>query len=242
MSTSTHTIREIVSTHTSAAAVLQRFDIDLCTYAKNSLESTCDELQLSVEQVLEKLAEAAADEKGMTTIDLNGYSLTRLIQHIVRTHHRFVRRELPRFTSMAEKLAGKHGAKAPELKTIESLVKTLQTEMLAHLEKEEQVLFPFITQMEEELEGGMAAHACFRTVAQPIAMMVREHDSAEGLLAQMRALTGGFMPPEWACTTHIALYVGLSAFEADLHRHVQLENDLLFPRAIKAEAALNRRG
>lgn len=242
MSTATQTIRELVSTQSSAAAVLQRFDIDLCSHADASLQNACNELQLSVDQVLEKLADAAANEPGARTIDVCGYSQERLIQHIVRTHHQTVRRELPRLSAMAHKLAAKHGERAPELKTIEGLVEMLRLEMLAHLEKEEQVLFPFIAQMEEEATGGSHAQACFRSVAQPIAMMEQEHDSAESLLSEMRKISKDFAPPAWACATYIAFYAGLDLFADDLRQHVHLENDILFPRAIATEAALRQQG
>jgi regulator of cell morphogenesis and NO signaling len=243
MPTSTQSIREIISTQSSAAAVLQRFDIDLCSHADEPLRQACAELQLSVEQVLEKLTDAAAVEGGDVPADLPSYSLTRLIQHIVRTHHQYVRRELPRLAQMARKLACKHGECSPELKKVESLVDTLHSEMLAHLQKEEAILFPYIAQMEDETTGnGSAASACFRTVAWPTSMMVQEHESAEELIREVGVLTNGFQPPEWACPTHIALFGGLKGFQADLSRHVHLENDLLFPRSIEMESALNQRG
>ncbi len=238
----TQSIREIVSSQSSAAAVLQRFDIDLCSHADESLKQACAELQLSVDQVLEKLSDAAAKENGAAPADLAGYSLNRLIQHIVRTHHQYVRSELPRLVEMAHKLTGKHGDRAPKLKEVENLLDALHAEMFAHLQKEEQVLFPFIAQMEEEAAGfASPAHACFQTVAQPVSMMVREHESAEGLVAQMRGLTNEFNAPAWACPTHIALYTWLKKFESDLRQHVHLENDILFPRAIEMESALNQR-
>jgi regulator of cell morphogenesis and NO signaling len=243
MPTSTQSIREIISTQSSAAAVLQRFDIDLCSHADESLRQACAELQLSVDQVLEKLSDAATGEQGNVPADLPSYSLNRLIQHIVRTHHQYVRRELPRLAQMAHKLAGKHGDRLPELKRVETLLEALHAEMLAHLQKEEAILFPFIAQMEDEATGnGAPARACFRTVSQPISMMVQEHESAEGLVREMGVLTNGFAPPEWACPTHIALYSGLKGFEADLRQHVHLENDLLFPRSIQMESELKRRG
>jgi regulator of cell morphogenesis and NO signaling len=244
MPTSTQSIREIVATQSSAAAVLERFDIDLCSHANESLHQACAELQLSVDQVLEKLSDAAAKENGAAPADVASYSLNRLIQHIVRTHHQFVRRELPRLAEMVHELAGKHSDEAPELKMVETLLNTLRNEMFAHLHKEEQILFPFIAQMEEDANGsGSPARACFRTVAHPISMMVREHESAEGLVAEMRGLTNDFQAPQqWACPMHIAFYAGLSSFETDLRQHVHLENDVLFPRAIALEAELNRRG
>ena len=125
MPTSTQSIREIVSNQSSAAAVLQRFDIDLCSRADESLKQACAELQLSVDQVLEKLSDAAANEPGAEPADLASYSMSRLIQHIVRTHHQYVRRELPRLAEMAHKVAGKHGDRAPELRKIERLLDEL---------------------------------------------------------------------------------------------------------------------
>ncbi|HET6170118.1 MAG TPA: iron-sulfur cluster repair di-iron protein [Terracidiphilus sp.] len=242
MPTSTQSIREIVSNQSSAAAVLQRFEIDLCSQANESLKQACTELQLSVDQVLEKLSDAAGKENGAVPADLAGYSLSRLIQHIVRVHHQYVRSELPRVAAMAHKLAAKHGDRSPELKRVEALLDALHAEMFAHLQKEEQVLFPFIAQMEEEAAGFTSpVRACFKTVAQPVSMMVREHESAEGLVAEMRRLTNGFKAPAWGCVTYVALFAELSQFERDLRQHVHIENDILFPRAVEMESTLNER-
>lgn len=224
-------------------AVLERFEIDPCTHAEESLDCACAELQLSVDQVREKLADAAACEPGAVPADLARYSISRLIQHIVRTHHQYVRRELPRLAEMARKLTGKHGDRAPELNKIAQLIEELHADMLAHLEKEEQILFPFIAEVDQDAgSSGTPRRACFRTVALPISMMMKEHDSAGRLVAEMRNLSHGFDAPAWACPTYIAFYSGLQEFENDFGQHVHLENDLLFPRAIDMEAKLNRRG
>jgi regulator of cell morphogenesis and NO signaling len=242
MCTAAQSIREIVTRQPSAAKIFPRFDIDLCSRADESLKQACVELQLSVDQVVEKLSDAAANEPGAEPADLASYSMSRLIQHIVRTHHQYVRCELPRLVEMAHKLTGKHGPRAPELKEVETLLDALHAEMFAHLQKEEQVLFPFIAQMEEETAGfASSARACFQTVAQPVSMMVREHESTEGLVAEMRRLTNDFKTPAWACPTHVALYARLNQFERDLRKHVHLENDILVPRAIEMEFALNQR-
>jgi len=242
MATSTQSIREIVSNQSSAAAVLQRFDIDLCSRADESLQQACADLQLSIDQVVEKLAEAAMKQHGAAAVDVASYSQSRLILHIVRTHHQYVRCELPRLLEVAQKLAGKHGDRAPELKKVECLAGALRDEMFAHLEKEEQVLFPYISHMEEAVAGfASPERACFQTVAQPISMMVLEHESAKGLVAEMRKVTNEFKAPAWACPTHLVLYAGLQQFEHDLRQHVHLENDILFPRAIEMESTLNQR-
>jgi len=242
MPTATQSIREIVSAEPSAAAVFERFEIDLCSQADTELERVCADLQLSVDQVLEKLADAESRANGTTAPDLENYSLARLIQHIVRTHHQTIRQELPRLAELSQRIAAKHGEKAPRFKTLALLIEQLQIEMFAHLAKEEQVLFPYIVRLEEAAEDGSAApFACFRSVAQPISMMVQEHDTAEGIVAQLRALTNGFEPPAWACPRNTAFHGSLAAFEKDLRQHVHLENEILFPRAITLETELAQR-
>ena len=240
MPTSTQSIREIAAAHSSAAAVLKRFDIDFCSRADESLEQACAELQLSIEQVLEKLADAETNEAGAPPSDPARLSASRLIQHIVRVHHQRVRQDLPRLAVMAHKLAEERAA---ELNAVEILIEDLRADMLSHIEKEEQVLFPFIAQMDQDLlVSSLPACASFRSVIQPISMMEREHESANRMVAEMRSLTNGFEPPAKACATHLAFYTSLRAFETDLNQHVHLENDVLFPYAIEMEAALNTRG
>jgi regulator of cell morphogenesis and NO signaling len=242
MPTSTQSIREIVATQASAARVFERFEIDLCLQADKSLDRACAELQLSVDQVLENLANAEAQEEGHLSVDPATLSSERLIQQIVRVHHQYIRQELPRLADMAQKLAGKCSDRAPELKTIAELLEELRAEMLKHIQKEEQVLFPLIAQMDQEIIVVYPpARACFRSVSHPIFMMEQEHESANHIVAELRRLTMDFEPPEWACTTHIALFSGLREFETDLKQHVHLENDVLFPRAIRLEAELNSR-
>jgi regulator of cell morphogenesis and NO signaling len=243
MPTSTQSVREIVATQPSAAKVFQRFDIDLCSQAEKSLDGACAELQLSVDQVLEKLADAETQDLGGPAVDPACLPIGRLIQHIVRVHHQYVRQELPRLAEMAQKLAAKRSDRAPELKNVEELLEELRTDMLAHIQKEEQVLFPFMSQMDHDsIIVYPPAHTCFRSVAQPVSKMMQEHESANHIVAELRRITLGFQPPAWACATHIALFAGLSEFEADLKQHVHLENDVLFPRAIELEAELNSRG
>lgn len=242
MPTSTQSIREIVTQYPSSARVFHRFDIDLCLQADLSLEGACQELQLSVDQVLEKLTDSEAQERGGLASDPATLSLARLVQHIVRIHHLCVRQELPRLTEMALKLAATRGDRAPELAKVAELIEKLRGEMYTHIQKEEQVLFPFISQMDQEsIVAYPPSHACFRSVTHPIFMMEQEHESADHIVAELIRLTNHFEPPSWACATHIALFSGLREFEADLKQHVHLENDVLFPRAIQLEAELKVR-
>ena len=241
MATATQSIREIVAASPSAAAVLERFEINLCRLGDTELARACAELHLSIDQVLEKLAYAESQASGATAPDLENASLTRLIQHIVRTHHQTVRRELPRFAELSQRIARRHGEQAPQYATVAKLIEHLREDLFAHLEKEEQMLFPYMVGLEEAAADGSAApHACFRSVLQPISVMIREHDGAEEIMAQLRRLTNGFEPPEWACAKNTVFHQSLSAFAEDLRQHVHLENDLLFPRAIALEAELRR--
>lgn len=242
MPTATQSIREIVTTQPSAARIFHRFDIDLCVQADLTLDEACRELQLSVDQVLEKLADAAGSGAGAVAMDPATMPLTRLIQHIVRVHHQCVRQELPRLAEMARKVAAKRGDRAPELHSVADLVDRLHHELHAHIQKEEQVLFPFISQMDQEsIAAYPVAHACFRSVAHPILMMEQEHESADHIMAELVCLTNRFETPSWACATHAALISGLREFETDLKQHVHLENDVLFPRAIEMEAEIGTR-
>jgi len=242
MPTATQSIREIVTAEPSAAAVLERFEIDLCKNSDEQLDRACAELQLSVDQVLEKLADAEAVARGAFAPDLESYTLSRLIQHIVRTHHQTVRQELPRFAELSRRIATKHGGKAPQYKIVAILIEQLRNEMFAHIQKEELVLFPHIVRLEEAWKSRQPAPAgCFQSVAQPVSMMMQEHDSAEGIMAQICAATNGFKAPDWACSRNAAFHAGLAASAADLRQHIHAENDLLFPRAISLEADTRQR-
>jgi len=237
MPVSNQSIREIVAEHPYAATVFHRFDIDLCSQADATLSLACTELQLSVDQVLEKLEEAERKEKGGSAIDPQSLSLERLIQHIVRIHHRHVRQELPALAEMARKLAEQRGERAPEVCQVEVLVERLRTEMLAHIQKEEQILFPLISQVAQGLPmGHLSWGEGFGSLAYAVSMMMRQHETTDRIIGELRQLTQGFEAPAWACVTHSALLARLRTFEADRKQHLYLENDILFPRTIQLES------
>ena len=239
MATSAQLIRDIVSNQSSAASVLERFEIDLCLYGNDSLQHVCTELQLSLDQVLEKLSDAETTEDGAGCPGLSSYSLYRLIQHVVRVHHSYLRRELPRLSSMAHKLAEVRGHQSPELLRIDDVLSSLHTVIVNHLEKEEQLLFPYLASMEQGPEKVAATgQAHFSSITQPIRRMLREHELAKGLLEELRNLTAGFTAPDLACVTHRALFAGLRQFETSLAQHLHVEDDILFPRAISLEGAV----
>lgn len=243
MTTATQSIREIISSQPTAAVILQRFDIDVCAHANETLDEACAELQLSVEQVREKLEHDAAVEAGAEHADPREFAPSRLIQHIVRVHHKNVRQELPRLLELAHIVGERYNERAPELRAIELAVTELQVEMAEHIGKEEQVLFPYIAQVDEApLLAFRPPQLSFSRMGQPVLMMAQEHERAKLLLVELRRLTNDFKPPVWACSTFVALYSGLRTFADRLEEHIRLENDVLFPCAMAMEAELTREG
>lgn len=229
--TATQTIREIVDQSPATLGVFKRFGIDICRHGSETLESVSEKLQLSCEQLSEKLAEAQHPAMAQAPEEL---SAVKLIQHIVRAHHHYVRRELPALVEIAERVAVRHGEHTPSLIRVRDLVNMLHDELMTHLMKEEEILFPYIAKLEHS-GPGESVHGCFRTVSQPISMMLHEHDQTLHCFVELRKLTDTYTPPPEACTKYRALFKGLKAFEQDIRRHIHLENDFLFPRAQKLE-------
>jgi len=231
---SADTLRSIALDKPATIRVFERFHLDYCCGGNRPLAEACAEKGIAMEDVVAALAEATASETGEK--DFTQATLTALIQHIVGTHHAYVCSELPRLKSMAERVASKHGPTHPETAATQSNLAQLADELMLHLNKEERILFPYIEDLERSHDQDAApSSACFGSVENPIQAMVHEHESAATLLGEMRAATHDFVPWPEACPTTVGLYHGLDAFERDLHRHVHLENNLLFPRAIELE-------
>ncbi|MFP3940626.1 MAG: iron-sulfur cluster repair di-iron protein [Thermoanaerobaculia bacterium] len=232
-------VAKIATRHPGTIRVFQRHGIDFCCGGKRPLAEACTEHGLDFESLREELAAEMAgpvpDEK-----DWNEASLTELIDHIVGRYHDSLRQELPRLAAMADRVLTVHGEKYPDM--LPALARTfhgLRSELESHTMKEEQILFPWVREMEGLARTGAgAAAAPGPSVDGPIAVMEAEHDDAAHALAELRRLTEGFQPPTGACTTFRGLYHGLAELEADTHRHIHLENNVLFPRAQALEAEL----
>ena len=164
--------------------------------------------------------------------------LTALVRFILDTHHVTTREAIATLPPLATKVRGRHGEEHPGTRSVEELVYKLAGDLAPHLQKEEQILFPYIEALDRAAgEGGGPAASCFGTVRNPIRMMRTEHETAVGILSELRAVTAGYTLPADACASFADLYAGLTRLEDDLHRHIHLENDVLFPRAIELEAA-----
>ena len=238
MSTVTEkTIRDIALENPATIRVFERFGIDYCCGGRKSLEQACSELQLSPDQVIEKLEEcfhASSDESP----DWQHASLSKLIQHIVRQHHTYCRQEVPRLKALAEKVKSRHGSTHPELTEIARIVEALGNDMLVHMLKEEQVLFPYIAGVEHAQSAGQEPPvSIFGSLSNPVTAMVDDHEEAGAMLRALRKLSSDYTPPMGACPSYQGLFHGLADFEKDMHQHVHLENNILFPRAMAAQPA-----
>lgn len=235
----TATVGEIVAADFRAAEVLERFGIDFCCGGRRSLTDACRAAVAdpdAVVQALEALPPARAGEDD----DVVRWGLDRLIGHIVSTHHVYVRSALPRITQYLTKLVEVHGARHPELARVSAYFDQLSVDFSQHLLKEEQVLFPYVKELASgEVDARFGSP--FGTIENPIRMMEREHHEGADVLRIIRELTKGYTAPADGCSTYRACLEELEQFERDLHRHVHLENNVLFPRAIEIEnAALAR--
>ena len=228
--TADKTVRELAVELPHATRVFERLGIDYYCGGQKSLEEACTSAKVSMDDVLRELEECAA-ATSPTDRDWNAAPLAKLVDHIVSMHHTYVKSEVPRIEALISKVAGVHGKNHPELEQVRVAFRELATELAAHLMKEEQILFPYV----KEMAGGRRGPSCFGTVQNPIRVMMMEHDHAGEKLHEMRRLTSDYSLPGDACASYASLFQALAQFEQDLHEHIHLENNILFPRAVALE-------
>ena len=221
-------VGQLVAEKPARSQVFERWGIDYCCGGKKPLAEVCQTKKLDREAIVRDL-EASDAVPTPDETDWNQQSLTKLCDHIVAAHHDYLREALPRLSVLIGKVAERHGAKDRRLVSLRALFQSFSAEMLAHMGKEEQILFPSIRLLEA---GGSATR-----VLGPIEVMLAEHDHAGADLEEMKSLTDGFAPNPEACNTWRAMLQGLSDLNADTHVHVHKENNILFPRAVKAAQA-----
>jgi regulator of cell morphogenesis and NO signaling len=238
--TATHTVRELALERPEATRVFEQLHIDYCCGGSRPLAEACADAGVDVETVMRLLEESvAAYAPHAAGIDVQTASLTALITYIVETHHRFTRQEMERLGALLEKVRSVHGQRHPELLEIEPLFHDLCGDLVPHMLKEEQILFPYIVEMQAAAQHQRALSLPpFGSVRHPVRMMMLEHDTAGDLLRRMRAASVDYTVPADGCLSYQTLYQALAAFEADLHQHIHLENNILFPRAVEMENTL----
>lgn len=236
MSTATtKTVREIVLEHPGAAELFEKAGIDYCCGGAKPLDEACQTAGVSVQEIERELT-ALAKTPAPAARNWEKEPLTDLVHHIIQKHHAFVRESLPRISARLEKVCGKHGQNHPELNQMQATFAGLNEELSMHLMKEEMVLFPYIERAEEALlQKEPLLPPPFGTMENPVRMMMMEHDSAGGALRSMRQASKNYGVPADACTSFQLVYRELQEFEADLHQHIHLENNILFPRALQME-------
>ena len=231
-------IKDMVTEDFRTAAVFEKYSIDFCCGGKKPLEAACLEQGVNVADVL-------ADLHNLDQVAASGgarfaeWDLDLLAQYIVQNHHQYLRRIIPSLSAHTEKVASVHGKNHSELLGIAEQFAAIANELSGHMMKEERILFPYISALAAaRRDGTKPQRPPFQTLRNPITMMEAEHQSAGDGLAFIRTLSHGYTVPADGCTTYRVTYQELEEFERDLHQHVHLENNILFPKAIELEDAL----
>ena len=237
--TTEKTVREWALENPAATRVFEKIGIDYCCGGNKSLEQACRAANLPLDEVVDALD--AADQSARAVRSERSWHtepLADLISHIKNIHHKFTREEIVRLGPLFDKVCSVHGKNHPELLQMATTFHGLAQELTTHMMKEDMVLFPYIARMEEAvIQGEPVLPPSFGSVQNPVSMMEHEHDSAGNALRAMREAGGGYEAPSDACVSYQTLYKALAEFEADLHQHIHLENNILFPRAIVMEKA-----
>jgi regulator of cell morphogenesis and NO signaling len=238
MITADKTMRDIVLEYNGTAGVLEKYGLDFCCQGMRSLDEACKTKKLDTNAVLEELKATFVDEPGFNRYQR--WDVSFLCDYIVNHHHSYVKEALPLIEQHLTKVISVHGERHPELNEVGEIFIQVYQELAQHMMKEEQVLFPYIAEMDRALKLGIpVSPAHFGTVNHPIERMEAEHEFAGEAMDRIRVLLRDYTPPEDACTTMRVTYNELAAFEHDLHQHVFLENAILFPRAKKLEVDMH---
>ena len=227
-------VAEFVSSNYKAADVFKKYGIDFCCGGGVSVAEVCREKNLDYEKIHGELN--ALDDQIPPSHDFNNWELDFLIDYIIQTHHSYVRKNIPLILEYAEKVARVHGHHYNETIELKRLFQNVASELTAHLQKEEGILFPYIKMMVNAIRNGMPIpNPPFGTIQNPVRMMQMEHDEAGATFKKIAALSNDYQPPEGACNTFRVLFAKFKEFEEDLHQHIHLENNILFPKAIGLE-------
>jgi regulator of cell morphogenesis and NO signaling len=230
------TLADIVAADFRAAAVLDRFGLDFCCGGKRTLDEACAAKKLDAGAVAAALGALDPTSGGGAAAPDVNWRPDALARHIVERHHGYVRAQTPVIAARLAKLVSVHGERHKELAAVAAHFAEVAAELQTHMIKEEQILFPYIAALAAAADGGSAPPPNpFGTVRNPIRMMEMEHQSAGGELATIRELTGDYTVPEDGCATYRVCYAELADFDRDLRRHIHLENNVLFPKAVQLE-------
>ncbi len=233
------TVRDLALEMPQATRVLERLKIDYCCGGDMPLSEACATAGIEVANLERMLAEAElAEVQGNGSQDFQQATLSELIGHILDKHHVYTKSEMARLDPLIDKVIAAHGENHAELRVIGNVFQRLCADLKPHMFKEEEVLFPYILEMERASQQQRPAPmAPFGTVNNPVRMMMMEHETVGAILRELRELSSNYTVPADGCISYQTLYQALEAFEGDLHQHIHLENNILFPRAIELEGS-----
>jgi len=232
------TIGELVAADYRKAEVFRKFGLDFCCGGKKSLKDACNEKGIEEKEVEVALSEVENQSKNVQH-DFNSWEIDFLTDYIINVHHKYVKENVSMLFEYSDKVANRHGNNHPEVIRIAQLYQLTAEELKAHMEKEEKMLFPYIKQLvATKNENGSLENSAFGNIKNPINMMMVEHESVGEYMKEIHKISNAFNPPADACSSYQVLYSKLDEFEKDLHQHIHLENNILFPKAIELEKEL----
>jgi len=233
------TVGEIVTKDFRTAPVFSKYGIDFCCGGDKTLEEVCKKQSINISKLQNELEEAI--QNGEKEIDFNSSPLDLLADYIEETYHSYIKKKSPMIIQFLGKIKEVHGKNHPELAKIFDLFSQSAMDLSMHLQKEERILFPLIRKLAEAEKSGLfAEEGHCGTIQNPIAVMKEEHETEGERFKKISKLTGGYTTPSDGCNTYHASYEMLGEFERKLHEHIHLENNILFPKAIKLEKTLNK--
>lgn len=234
-----YTISEVVRDNFRTAQVFQHYGMDFCCGGKKSLRDACLSRQVPIEELLGELDRYSASPDGMSINRWNEWGIDFLVEYIKHNHHAYIRSAIQHITRYLAKVADKHGALTPSLIELRNVFDAFSTDLISHISKEEQILFPYIGKLVRvrQLNQGIE-ESPFGSIESPIQVMENEHREAATYLERLRTLTNNYMPPPNACTSWRIAYAELDVFDKDLQQHAFLENYILFPKAATLEKYL----
>ncbi len=234
-------IGQFVAEDFRTAAVFSSYGIDFCCKGERSVEEVCQKNNIEVDELLGKLHDVQSSTS-QQSIDYKSWPLDLLAEYVEKKHHRYVEEKSPVLRQFLDKLSKVHGQKHPELLEITTLFIGCAKDMASHMKKEELILFPFIKRMVQAQKDGTSIESPqFATVENPIALMKHDHEAEGDRFRKIVELTNNYTPPADACNTYKVTFAMLDEFEKDLHLHIHLENNILFPEAIKLEKTLSKK-
>lgn len=226
------TIGEIAAEDYRSTKIFNQYGIDFCCKGAKTLKEAAEENNINPEELISQIEEAV-QEKEKDLQDFKNWSLDKLADYIVKTHHKYTEEQTSVLKPYLQKLIEVHGKEHPELYEINELFQKVAGEMAAHMKKEEIILFPFIKKVVRAQEAGEKLEAAFSRIENPVNMMIHDHSDQGENFKQIRAITGDYTLPADACQTYELTYRLLSELEKDLHKHIHLENNILFPKALE---------